>query len=215
MITSPEQDADQSVRRRSDRSLIAACRNGDEEAWSALLDKYKNLIFSIPIKQGLSQTDARDIFQAVWLELLTELPRLRNPDGLPKWLIQTTARKCWRWKRQEARFSIHDDGEIEALELEAPPQDNPEQMFEDLQSDQLLRQIVNDLPPRCRRMIQLLFYETPARPYADVAAMLGVATGSIGFLRLRCLRRLRRELERSGFERGPGRIGRNASDAGR
>lgn len=209
MITrSPEQVVANPVgkpaARRSDSSLVAACRNGDEEAWNALLDKYKNLIFSIPINYRLSQTDARDIFQAVCLDLLKELPRLRNPQALPKWLIQTTARKCWRWKRQAERHSLLEGADAEALEVEAPPQDTPEAMLHEAQLDQLLRGAVAGLSPRCKRMIEMLFYESPARPYSEVAAMLGVATGSIGFLRLRCLQRLRRELERSGFGRGTG-----------
>jgi hypothetical protein len=47
-------------------------------------------------------------------------------------------------------------------------------------------------------MVHMLFFETPARPYKDVASALGVATGSIGFLRGRCLDRLRSALEEIG-----------------
>jgi hypothetical protein len=59
---------------------------------------------------------------------------------------------------------------------------------------------VGSLPARCRRLVEMLFYETPARPYKQVAAELGLAAGSIGFIRGRCLGRLRRELERLGFK---------------
>jgi hypothetical protein len=46
----------------------------------------------------------------------------------------------------------------------------------------------------------MLFYETPSRPYSEVAATLGLAQGSIGFIRRRCLERLRSSLGRRGFE---------------
>lgn len=201
--------------RRSDSSLIAGCRNGDEEAWAALLDKYKNLIFSIPVNYGFSQADAGDIFQMVSLDLLTELPRLRNPHGLPKWLIQTTMRKCWRWKRREGQFRPECLEESNAFEQAALRQATPEDMVADLQRDQVLRDAIATLPPRCRQIIRMLFYEAPARRYAEVATMLGVATGSIGFLRGRCLRGLRRQLKRSGFERNTGRSGRDPEQADR
>ena len=48
-------------------------------------------------------------------------------------------------------------------------------------------------------MIRLLFYEEPPVPYRDLAERLGLATGSIGFIRGRCLKRLQRALEKAGF----------------
>src|SRR5437764_1423058 len=62
-----------------DRRLVEACLSGNESAWAALVDKYKNLIYSIPIRWGFSQDDATDIFQSVAAQLLSELNRLREP----------------------------------------------------------------------------------------------------------------------------------------
>jgi hypothetical protein len=58
----------------ADQALIASCLNGDQEAWARLIDKYKNLIYSIPVKLGMHQ-DASDIFQSVCVDLLAELPK--------------------------------------------------------------------------------------------------------------------------------------------
>src|SRR5690348_10942592 len=80
----------------SDEKLVRACVQSDQEAWGALIDRYKNLIFSIPIKYGFSREDAADLFQAVCVELLQALPKLREPKALPKWLMQVTAHKCLR-----------------------------------------------------------------------------------------------------------------------
>jgi len=45
----------------------------------------------------------------------------------------------------------------------------------------------------------MLFFEEPARPYREVAASLGIALGSVGFIRQRCLDRLRKRLDEAGF----------------
>jgi DNA-directed RNA polymerase specialized sigma24 family protein len=74
----------------------------------------------------------------------------------------------------------------------------PVETLRELEREQAVRGAIVALPPRCRQMIDMLFFETPPRPYVDVAAALGVRPGSIGFLRLRCLRRLRRQLEMAG-----------------
>lgn len=64
-----------------DERLVRECCKGNQAAWSALIEKYKNLIFSIPIKFGLPREDAADIFQAVCVDLLSSLPQLREPQG--------------------------------------------------------------------------------------------------------------------------------------
>jgi hypothetical protein len=48
-------------------------------------------------------------------------------------------------------------------------------------------------------MIRLLFYTEPPLPYREVAQRLGLATGSIGFIRGRCLQRLEKALQAMGF----------------
>ena len=178
---------------RSDRELVASCLSGDEQAWSELIDRYHRLIFSIPLKQGLSRDEAADIFQAVCLDLVAELPRLRDPQALPAWLIQTTLRKVSKWRRRNDRY-VPDEG-IYTTHAPAPEADMPDALIREVQQSQALREAVTALSDRCQRMVQMLFFETPARPYKDVASELGVATGSIGFLRSRCLDRLRSALE--------------------
>ncbi len=112
------------------------CLHGNEEAWWALIDKYKNLIFSIPIKQGLSPDDAADIFQDVCLALLSELPRVREPRALPAWLIQTTSHKCFRWRHQNRRYAAV-EVQVEKLSDESPK--IPEELLSEIEREQLVR----------------------------------------------------------------------------
>lgn len=182
--------------RASDEHLIKACLKGDADAWAALIDKYKNLIYSIPIKFGMHQ-DAADIFQAVCVDLMSELSNLREHRALPKWIIQTCYHRCLHHRKIEER-----NVELEPEHAERPAGGEealPEQMLVQLEQEQMLREALSDMPERCERMIQMLFYETPARPYEEIAKDLGLATGSIGFIRGRCLAQLRKELEKRGF----------------
>ncbi len=181
----------------SDVRLVRNCLKGSEEAWHALIEKYKNLIFSIPIKYGLSRDDAADIFQAVCLGLLSELPKLREPRALPKWLIQVTSHKCFHWKRQQVRLVSSDSQETQLPEIEVPAV--ADRVLREVEQDQILREALEGLAPRCRKLVQLLFFEEPVRSYKELAGILGVAVGSIGFIRQRCLERLRRRLDKMGF----------------
>jgi RNA polymerase sigma factor (sigma-70 family) len=180
-----------------DTRLVKECLSGSEEAWSSLIEKYKALIYSIPVKYGLPQQEAAEVFQATCVELLTRLPELREPRALPKWLMQVAHHQCYRWKQQQQRLVSRDGDETVPEPLTPAIADS---LVQQTQEEQMLREAMALLSTQCRRLVELLFLETPPRPYTEVAAELGLALGSIGFTRQKCMERLRRSLEERGFE---------------
>jgi len=181
----------------TDTRLVRECLSGSEQAWSLLIEKYKALIYSIPVKYGLPPHEAADVFQATCMELLTRLPQLREPDALPKWLMQVAHHQCYRWKRQSQRM-VSRDTQPDLPEAETPA--IAESLVQQTQEEQMLREAMSVLAPKCRRLIELLFFETPSRPYSEVASELGLAVGSIGFTRQKCIDRLRRRLGELGLD---------------
>ncbi len=180
----------------TDARLVQACLDGNEQAWTRLLAKYKNLIYSIPMKYGAPPQDAADIFQSVCLELFNELPRLRNTEALRSWIISVTAHQAYHWKKKVRRRA---EDELTPLDEEQLSSELPPDVLEGVERAQLLREAVAELPPRCKEIIRLLFYETEPISYRELAERLGLATGSIGFIRGRCLARLERSLQKLGF----------------
>jgi RNA polymerase sigma factor (sigma-70 family) len=181
----------------SDERLVKECLAGNEDAWSYLIDKYKALIYSIPVKYRLPPHEAAEVFQATCVELLKHLPELREPRALPKWLMQVAHHQCYRWKQQQQRLVSRD------AEPDLPTPETPaiaETLIQQTQEEQILRDAMASLSPQCRRLVELLFFETPARPYSEVAAELGLAVGSIGFTRQKCMERLRKLLGDLGFD---------------
>lgn len=181
----------------ADARLVESCLRGDERAWAALIEKYKRLVYSIPLKYRATPEDAADVFQAVCLELYNELPRLRQVESLPSWLITVTTHQCFHWKRKHQRRTQVEGGEISS-EPAANGEPSPVELLHEAEREQAVRQALLELPTRCQEMIRLLFYRQPPLPYSEVACRHGLATGSIGFIRGRCLKRLQRILEQCG-----------------
>lgn len=179
-----------------DTRLVRECLRGNDAAWSRLIDKYKRLIFSIPVKYGFSPDDSADIFQAVCAQLLSELPKLRKPKALPKWIMQITAHRCFRHKQEMQKTETRGPEDV-AFDSSLPAR--AESILREAESEQILRDALSELPARCRRLIEMLFFEEPPRPYQQLAMELGLSTGSIGFIRQRCLERLRKRLDEAGF----------------
>jgi RNA polymerase sigma factor (sigma-70 family) len=180
-----------------DEWLVQSCIQGDQRAWEELIDKYKRLIFSIPIKYGASSADAADVFQAVCIEVLNSLPQLKSVQSLRSWLITVTIRQSYRWKKKQTNHVELDAMEPDVAEgIASTP---PVETLAQLEQEQIVRDVVAKLPPRHQELVQMLFFEQPPLPYAEVATRLGLATGSIGFIRGRCLEKLRKALVEFGF----------------
>jgi RNA polymerase sigma factor (sigma-70 family) len=179
----------------SDTRLVGECLRGNETAWTSLIDKYKNLIFSIAVRRGFSRDDATDIFQEVAAQLLSELARIRKPQALAAWLMQVTSNKCTQWRNRQFHESV--DGE--AVVDSSSDLESAESLLFEAEREQTLRYAMQRATPQCRELVQMLFFENPPLPYQDVATGLGIATGSVGFVRKKCLERLRRFLEEAGF----------------
>jgi RNA polymerase sigma factor (sigma-70 family) len=178
-----------------DAKLIDKCLLGEEAAWTELVSKYKNLIFSVPIKWGFSREESADIFQSVCLDLLCELKRLREPRALAGWLIRITYNKCFHQGKLQRRYPTQNG----QMELDIAVEEFPERKLLELQREEALRTALRSLDQRCHKLVEMLFFESPARPYDEIAKSLALATGSIGAIRRRCLDDLRKALEGAGF----------------
>ena len=177
--------------------LVTRARNGDRQAWDALVERYAPLIWSICRRYQLADADSRDIGQNVWLRLVDQLGTLRNPAALPGWLATTTRRECGRMLRA-ARAPQAAGYELDAETLPDEQAITAEQQLLVAERNAALREALLDLPPESQRLIALLAADPPV-PYAEISARLGIPLGSIGPTRRRCMDKLRQHLAITGF----------------
>jgi RNA polymerase sigma factor (sigma-70 family) len=178
-----------------DPELIEACLKGSSQAWEALLVRYQRLIYSIPLRYGLPEHDANDIFQNVSLLLWENLARIRDRARLGAWLVITTRRECWRMLRQRRK----DGGDTEALDKNLSTGIHSEDEFLALERQSKVRAAIEHLEEPCRELLTLLFYVNPRPAYSEIAHSLSVPEGSIGPTRARCLEKLMRLLDDLGI----------------
>lgn len=168
-------------------ALVSRARDGDQRAWDALVDRYGPTLVAVCRRYRLSEADAADVRQTVWLRLLESLARLREPEALPGWLVTTTKRECLRLLRLETRSgTLAPDREVIDESDDAVVDRN----LLRAERHAALRAAFADLSPPCQQLLRLLMSDPPL-PYEQISQLMKIPIGSIGPTRARCLSRLR------------------------
>ena len=170
-------------------SLVARVTAGDQAAWDEIIERYAPLVWAICVRYQLDRHTIDDIGQSVWLLLVENISRLREPAALPGWLATTTRRECLRALRASGRRGM--EVPIPADELPPDWAAALDQEIIEAELHAALRAAFAELPAGCRELLSMLISDS-APGYAKISATLGIPMGSIGPTRARCLARLRR-----------------------
>jgi len=181
---------------QSDAELVRACRRGDESAWNKLVERYQRLIITIPRRAGLSEEQAADIFQEVFLTLFEKLDDIEQPEKIRSWMVTTAKFKTWGAVRGEKGFYSPETEEAMEAEMANLPDASPlaDAVLIELEEQHLIRTALKKLETRCQKILSMIYLQDAAASYAEVAREIGVGETSISPLRARCLKKLARIL---------------------
>ncbi|MEO9324057.1 sigma-70 family RNA polymerase sigma factor [Nocardioides sp. C4-1] len=169
--------------------LVSAARGGDADAWDAIVERFLPLVGAVARRHRLSEADADDVSQTVWLRLVEHLDGLREPAALPGWIRTTTRHECLRVLAARGRTRVADPQD--ARVLDAVTDDVAGDDLVAAERRQALREALAELPA-ARRELLLLLLADPPLAYAEISARLGIPIGSIGPTRARALDQLRK-----------------------
>lgn len=179
----------------SDQELIEECLAGDAQCWEILIERYRALIYSIPLKYGISESDAADIFQNCCVTILEKLAELRDKERFSSWLFTTVVRQCWRLRQRQRREPVITsfiDDEDDDLKWELAAADLPiDERLLKLENHFLVHTAFDQLSERCRVLLGYLFFADPPPSYKEIADHTGIHFDSIGPTRTRCLEKFK------------------------
>jgi RNA polymerase sigma factor (sigma-70 family) len=149
-------------------------------------------VFSIPRRYGLSREDAADISQLTFTILFESIDKLPDDSSLGAWLATVARRHTWRLLKRKRREAAREHGgssEDTALLANYGTGD-----LEHWERTQWLDYGLSRVGKPCRDLLSALYLEPEQLSYAEVAARMGMAVGTVGSARIRCLKRLRQVL---------------------
>jgi RNA polymerase sigma factor (sigma-70 family) len=170
-------------------AAIAAAAKGDQEAWSAIVAQYSNLVWAVARSHRLSSADAADAYQGTWLRLVEHLGDIRDTSRLGAWLCTTARRESLSVIRRRDRHLPIGDSEL----LDVIASDNHPSVDDRLMHAEETGALWNafvQLSENCQRLLRVAFTDPPPS-YTEISDALDIPVGSIGPTRARCLANLR------------------------
>ena len=178
-------------------SLVNDARAGHSEALDGLITEFTPMLWQVARATGLSRPDAEDVVQTAWLNLLSHLDTIHTPAALTAWLVTTTKREAWRVRKAGHRQMPEDPEVLISIPDQA---DGSEERVILADEHEQLRKAFLSLEPRCRELLRIVAF-VPRPDYSEMATQLGMARGSVGPTRGRCLEKLRSALGEGGVWR--------------
>ena len=168
----------------SDADLVAGCRNGDPEAWNALVERFARYVSAIATQAfRLPAHDAEDVFQDVFARVYERLGTLRSDDAIRPWIGQLTRNCCLDLLRSSSRVVL----------VAEPEEQAADEVIARLDEALTVREGLAHLGPECQDVLDRFFCRDES--YRTIAAELEIPAGTIASRISRCLGQLRSQLE--------------------
>lgn len=157
----------------NDEYIIRLVLNGQVEAYSELVDRYKNMIYDLCYKYSYDYNEAQDLSQETFIKAYRKLESFRSCSSFSTWLYRIGVNTCIDWTRKNKRtpstISIDEDQYTERLPSQSPA---PEELIVSTERRELVRSVIHDLPEKYRTVIILYNYKNLS--CGEISQILGI-----------------------------------------
>ena len=186
-LTTPQHDvaAETSVDHQTDEALFRAYREGDEAAFTALVERYAGELVQFLVKQTGSRAAAEDVFQETFLQVHNSAGTFDLDRRFKPWLYTIAVNKGRDWHRRNARrkavslsANVGADGEGQAfVDLLASDVAEPDEGMQDAELRTRVKNVVDDMPEHYREILLLSYFQKMS--YMQIAEALEVPLGTV------------------------------------
>lgn len=153
-----------------DEDVVRLVLDGHSEAYSILIDRYKNMIYDLCYKYTHDYVESQDLSQEIFLKVYRKLHTFKNTSKFSTWLYRIGINTCidWTRKHKKTRYekSIEEDEYVGRIPSNKP---SPEDMAIKSEKIEIVRNTVDNLPEIYRTVIILYNYkDLSCKEIADI-----------------------------------------------
>jgi len=166
---------------KNDLLLVESAKNGNEKAFSSLLNRYRDSIYYMLLKMVNNSSDAEDLTIEAFGKAFRNIDSFTPEYAFSTWLFKIATNNCIDFIRKKqvtptAIDQLQDDLDSVTVNIQSDLPDPEETLIND-QKIAVLRDIVNQLKPRYRNLIDLRYYKEYS--YEEIAAELKLPIGTV------------------------------------
>ncbi len=165
----------------ADLALVEEARKGNEKAFASLMNRYRDSIYYMLLKMVNNQSDAEDLTIEAFGKAFHNLDSYTPKFAFSTWLFRIATNNCVDFIRRKQMSPIPFDGTQDNIDnvtvnIQSDLPD-PEESLINLQKISALKDIINQLKPRYRELIQLRYYKEYS--YEEISAELNIPIGTV------------------------------------
>ena len=161
-------------------TYLSKAIDGDREALNHLLDRHKDLAFSIALKIVGNEADAEDVVQEAFIKVLTSIVRFRKESKFSTWLYRIVYNESLRRLNEKSRERLHLDRE-NGIPANSVPMD--ESVLEKISKEEELK-LVNEAMEKLNaneHLVLSLFYPGE-KSINEIASITGFTKSNVRVL---------------------------------
>lgn len=181
----------------TDTEMIKRCKDGDREAFNALMEKYQNIMFGMAYSLLSDYQDAEDAVQETFIKAYKSISSFKGDSAFTTWLYVICRNSCNDILRKRQKHSVvtsidaddDDGGPVKEIKSDAP---SPEDVVELNETQALVRDAINSLKPEYKEV--LVLSDIQQMSYDEVSAILKIPNGTVKSRLNRARNALRKKL---------------------
>jgi len=186
-----------------EEELLERARNGDDKAFSLLIENYEKYVYNVILRIVEEKEEAKDIAQETFIKAYMNIKTFRKDSSFKTWIYRIAVNTAMDYLRRKVRSKIdlvttHEDG------LEVKNFQTPEEVIEQKLTIEMVRKEISKLPLDYK--VALILKDIEGMSYEEISNILKINLGSVKsrIWRARNLLRERMKslLELSSQERG-------------
>ena len=174
-----------SSRAQEDLTLVLRAKNGDQGAFSRIMDKYRESLYFLILKMVHNRDDAEDLIQEAFRKAFNSLSNYNADFAFSTWLFKIATNNCIDFLRKKRLQTVsldqsRDDGEEERVGISAQVMDQsltPEEQVMKQQRVTRIREAVDKLSPKYKMLIELRYFDELS--YEEIAERMDIPLGTV------------------------------------
>jgi RNA polymerase sigma-70 factor, ECF subfamily len=188
-----------SVVREDEHLLVAAAKSGDASAFEELVNRYERKIFRLTLNITRNREDAEDAMQDAFMKSYSHLDKFQEDSRFYTWLVRIAANEALMRLRKRRPNQVSLDEPIEGEDDVIPQQiedwgPSPEQRFAQTEMREILRGVIEELPPDFR--VVFVLRDVEGLSTEETAETVGISEAAVKSRLLRARLKLRQNLNR-------------------